>query len=590
MTQHHGGSRPDDLPEILRAIADDAAASRLAGSAPDDEFLIGVRRRATAVRRRRNARQGMVAAVCVAAVGVGGVVIAQNVGTGGGAIAPATTSVATAEPTSGAFPLCGAAVPGDWAAGDVRLVSQAHLDEDGMMLSASRPDDAPFFSDVTAGDVVPLMVLNDGEETVTVGSTGYATVVLVQDGVVVAGPGGMPEPYTEPEVEPGGAVPVTATLPDPCDGEPVAPGQYEAYALLDAQVATAGAEPVATEVVGGPWLIQVGEPEIPAGTMALQCDDEVGELPRWIDPIRIEPTLPQGPVQAGDSRALRIDLYNATSSAANFAIDGVETYLARDGKIVASTEVAVMPYVIEVPADQNFGDGHFPALPSVDCAGDPLAPGDYALYVVTEFADPATTLITGTQTSAIGGPWEITIAAEGTGTFEGVSNQALPILDPDVEFPMCAAAVPDEAEDMFGIETILDFPWVKLEDTTTPESLAVAGMVTNRTSDTLLGNATTTIPAVLVQDGRVVSDVPGADADVSDFDLAPDDSFEAGVEANLGICGRTPYTALPAGTYEVWGYLDTYVKERQNADGAATSVNEEHRAVSRLGEVTITNH
>ncbi len=587
MTQHHGGSRPDDLPEILRAIADDAAASRLAGSPPDDDFVIGVRRRATAVRRRRNARQSMVAAACVAAVGVGGVVIAQNVGNGGGAIAPATTIATTAEPTSGAFPVCGATVPSDWAAGDVQLVSQAHLDEDGMMLSASRPDDLPFFTDVTAGDVVPLMVLNDGNETVTVGSTGYATVVLVQDGVVVAGPGGMPEPYTESKIEPGGAVPVSATLPDPCDGEPVAPGQYEAYAILDAQVGAPGAEPVATEVVGGPWLIQVGEPQIPTGTMALQCDDEVGELPRWIDPIRIEPTLPQGTVEAGDSRALRIDLYNATSSPANFAIDGIETYLARDGKIVASTEVAVMPYVIEVPADQNFGDGHFPGLPSVDCAGDPLAPGDYALYVVTEFADPATTLIDSTQTSAIGGPWEITIA--GDGSDEGVSNAALPELDPDAEFPMCGAPAPSDAEDTFGIETVLDIPRVKVSDPTEPERITAAGMVTNTTPDTLLGNSATSVPAVLVLDGRVVSVEPAVEGDARDFSVGPEESFELPVTADVGTCGRSAYEALPAGTYEVWGYLDTYVKERQNADGSATSANDEHRIVTRLGEVTISH-
>ncbi|GHG54910.1 hypothetical protein GCM10011331_21110 [Flavimobilis marinus] len=587
MTQHHGGSRPDDLPEILRAIADDAAASRLAGSAPDDEFLIGVRRRATAVRRRRNARQGMVAAVCVAAVGVGGVVIAQNVGTGGGAIAPATTSVATAEPTSGAFPLCGAAVPGDWAAGDVRLVSQAHLDEDGMMLSASRPGDAPFATDVTLSELIPLMVLNDGEETVTVGSTGYATVVLVKDGVVVAGPGMTPEPYTEPTVEPGGAVPVTATLPDPCDGEPIADGQYEAYAILDAQVGATGGEPAATQVVGGPWLLEVGASETPGSMMALQCDDEVSEVPRWVDPIHLDVTLPQGPAVAGDSRALRVDLFNATDSPANFAIDGIETYLVRGGKVVASTEVAVMPYVVEIPGGQAYGDGHFPGLPSADCAGDPVAPGDYSLYIITEFADPATTLIAGTQTQAISGPHEITIAGDASG--EGVSNAALPELDPDAEFPMCGAAVPDEAEDTFGIETVLEIPGVKVADPTKPDWITAAGMVTNTTRDTLLGNSSTSVPAVLVQDGRVVSIEPYVEADAKDFSVAPRESFELEVTATTVHCGRSAIEALPPGTYEVWGYLDTYVKERQNASGSATSVNEKHHAVARLGEVTI-NH
>lgn len=590
MTQHHGGSRPDDLPEILRAIADDAAASRLAGSPPDDEFVIGVRRRATAVRRRRNARQGMVAAVCVAAVGVGGVVIAQNVGTGGGAIAPATTSVATSEPTSGAFPLCGAAVPGDWAAGDVRLVSQAHLDEDGMMLSASRPGDAPFATDVTLSELIPLMVLNDGEETVTVGSTGYATVVLVKDGMVVAGPGMTPEPYTEPTVEPGGAVPVTATLPDPCDGEPIADGQYEAYAILDAQVGATGGEPAATQVVGGPWLLEVGASETPGGMMALQCDDEVSEVPRWVDPIHLDVTLPQGPAVAGDSRALRVDLFNATDSPANFAIDGIETYLVRGGKVVASTEVAVMPYVVEIPGGQAYGDGHFPGLPSADCAGDPVAPGDYSLYIITEFADPATTLIAGTQTQAISGPHEITIA--GDGSDEGVSNAALPPLDADAEFPQCGAAVPDQTQDVFAIDGDVD-----LGDMYLPASLPDDGRrdwfgatvdVVNATDDALLGNRTTALPAVLARDGRVVGVAPSWDPQTEDFSVAAKSSFTMEVALTEYACGSTGGN-LPDGNYEIWGYFDAYVKERQHPDGSASSVNEEVRAFAKIGEATINN-
>lgn len=584
MTQHHGASRPDDLPEILRAIADDAAASRSAGSLPDDEYVIGVRRRATAVRRRRNTRQSLVAAACVAAVGVGGVVIAQNVGNGGGAIAPATTAASTSP--GAAFPLCGAGVPGDWAPGDVRLVSQAHLDENAMMLSASRPGDEPFATDITVSDVLPLMILNDGEETVTVGSNGYATVVLVKDGVVVAGPGMTPEPYTEPRVEPGGAVPVTATLPDPCDGEPIAEGRYEAYAILDAQVTTGSSDPVSTEVVGGPWLLDVGATETPGGMTALQCDDEVSEVPRWVDPIHLDVTLPQGPVVAGDSRALRIDLRNATDAPANFAIDGIETYLVRDGKVVAFTEVAVMPYVVEIPGGQAYGDGHFPGLPSVDCAGDLVAPGDYSLYIITEFADPATTLIAGTQTQAISGPHYLTIAGDDDAT----SSDALPALDPDAEFPMCAAAVPDEAADPFSIETVLDFPWIRVEDPSQPETLQEAGMVTNTTRDTLLGNSGTAIPAVLVLDGRVVSDAPAIEADAKDFSVAPGESFELTVAASAGLCGRSSAEALPAGTYEVWGYLDTYLKERQNPNGVASSTNDENRAIARLGEVTITHN
>src|SRR5690606_4616160 len=111
-------------------------------------------------------------------------------------------------------------------------------------------------------------------------------------------------------------------------------------------------------------------------------DDEVTEVPRWIDPIHLDVTLPQGPVVAGDSRAVRIDLFNASEEDANFAIDGLESYLVRDGKVVATSSVAVMPYVVEIPAGQAYGDGHFPGLPSVDCDGNALEPGDYSLYVL----------------------------------------------------------------------------------------------------------------------------------------------------------------------------------------------------------------
>src|SRR5690606_8495215 len=142
--------------------------------------------------------------------------------------------------------------------------------------------------------------------------------------------------------------------------------------------------------------------------------------------------------------------------------------------------------VVEIPGGQAYGDGHFPGLPSADCAGDPVAPGDYSLYIITEFADPATTLVVGTQTQAISGPHDLTIAGD-----DATSSDALPALDPGAEFPMCAAAAPDEAVDVFSLETVLDLPAVRVENATTPEPMVEAGMVTNTTRDTLLGNSGT---------------------------------------------------------------------------------------------------
>ena len=77
-------SRPEHLSDILNTLADSAAETH-AGRTPE-ALLATARRHGAAARRRQTRSRALVAAASVAAIAVGGVVIAQNIG---GATVPA---------------------------------------------------------------------------------------------------------------------------------------------------------------------------------------------------------------------------------------------------------------------------------------------------------------------------------------------------------------------------------------------------------------------------------------------------------------------------------------------------------------------
>lgn len=140
----------------------------------------------------------------------------------------------------------------------------------GAPLVQSAPDSDPWPMESAGGGSFPLELLNAGAEVLTVGFTGYASLVVVQNGVVVAMPDPMPEPYTSPALKPGETTSVSNTAPEPCNSNELPAGDYEIYASIDARVSTgdvtngsdvaAGTDDETEEmlVFGGPWHVRLG--------------------------------------------------------------------------------------------------------------------------------------------------------------------------------------------------------------------------------------------------------------------------------------------------------------------------------------------
>lgn len=308
------------------------------------------------------------------------------------------------DPTpTGAFPTCGAAPDLADLAGGARpltLVSQTHAGADGTSLDHSAADDDAFFTDLTTNAIVPLQIMNNRDETLTVASTGYARFVLVQDGRVVVEPADMPPTNASPTLEPGEAALVHQTDIAPCSGTELPDGDYEAYALLDAQVSTgaAGSDGEAEEslVYGGPWKIRFGESIVSVDAASVHCGEQISEVPRFNDLSPLDSTADEGEVQANIS--------STSENAKGLQIDSFETYLVADGTVVASAT-----------PDENLdldrtaiGLADFP-VPSVACDGEtPVPPGDYQFFAVANYA----TADTDDQMDVILGAKDVTVTAK----------------------------------------------------------------------------------------------------------------------------------------------------------------------------------
>jgi len=134
---------------------------------------------------------------------------------------------------------CGASVPD-------HLVVQ-----DGLQLVAGGTDSG-------AGEEVPglsIALLNGTGTPVTVGGTGWATVYLVRDGIVVANTIGVPEPEFAAALAPFDSVPVNFERLLWCPGTDQAvddPSTFVAYGSLDILPATGT---TLESVAGGPWRV-----------------------------------------------------------------------------------------------------------------------------------------------------------------------------------------------------------------------------------------------------------------------------------------------------------------------------------------------
>lgn len=574
---NHNPSSSDDLSAALHGIADEVGS--ISPVVADSDFSTNVRLHAKAVRRRRRAQHTGIAAASVAIIAVAGVVIAQNLPSGTQPITPAPPAPSEASP----FPACGAAVDIPDVEHGLTLVSGAHPDGDGVPAPRSAPGAEPWSTDIDAGTILPLALRNDGDAPITAGSTGYAGLVFVKDGLVVARPGGMPEPYTEPTLAPGEMTPVGVTPPEVCGSDALPDGDYEAYALLDAQTRTSSEDEPTSEVVyGGPWKIRLGNTEVPADAPSLACGDEVSELPTFTEPIRIDVDLPDDAVlgSAWDRSSLGLDFRNTDSeSTMRVHADRVETFLVEGGKVIAS---AATKEDLRVKLKPGTSYGFNPRPPVVRCdSGEPVAAGSYQLYVIVNFTDTESDELV----EAITGPVDVTVPdrSEPDSTQSTTASATLPGLDPAAQFPACGAAVPREDDSTFAMITsdpIESLPAGK-------ETFSTEIEITNVTEDYLIGNSATWVPGVLVRDGRVVSGSGAGHDDAQDFGLAPGESFTLPLSVGLEICGTDTAQALPAGSYEVWGSTEFYLKERQLRTGESESTNDVVPSIIKLATATL---
>lgn len=371
-----------DLSGLLRDIADDAAHAPRARSLED--MAATARTHGLAARRRRTAARSLVAAASVALVAVGGVLVAQNLGGSDGTPPPATNPV----------------LPG--ACGTTFTPPKGGIEGLDLVLAVAEP---PLTATSLADLPEVVAVLHEGaaSTSVNLGSTGYVSYTVVKDGVVVAAPGAMPEPYTEVELtaggDPSGAFNRTTSVACSPDGQLPA-GTYEVWATLDGTVPGNTAHKVA--VVGGPWDVTIAAPDLTMGTHALACGTESvpGIHESGADTYRLEAI---GPNRTTTSAAvlpdlLRLDPAVLDGSTQARTVTGVWVYLARDGKIVSAHKTEGSQLLAWFGADDATGaepgttkilDGLRVDGTATACDGSGLLPaGDYEAWAILELSTP----------------------------------------------------------------------------------------------------------------------------------------------------------------------------------------------------------
>ena len=605
----------EDLPELLRAAADDAGAA--ASAIDDDDYLALVRTRGLALRRRRRNATFLAGAACLAVVAVVGASVVLNLPGSSAPIAPAApshtapaVSASPSAPPSGVpltFPTCGAAVPDVFpdsvaqtpGAGALALVSEAHIDADGNPLPRALATDGIFATGTEISPFIPLLLVNGGTDLATGTMSTAAQVVLAQNGIVVATGNPATPPSEALDLAGEATTPIATSNPVPCastDGTELDPatdlpdGDYEAYAVLNTAPIDNPQSPDSAwtpmPVYGGPWPVRIGDPVDPPLTSALQCGDETAEISTNTSFVRLnlspvdsfDPNgSPAGALTVGMSRLDDSDI-------GSLDLSRVLVYLLDDdGLVVAMTDAEPpAPRLWEPNADA--GPSLQPDLPVVNCAtGERVSPGDYTLLVQANMT--GRTDATGMATTPVG----VEAFAPRTPIRYGEADpQALPALDPTAVFPACGAPVP-KGKPEFSVKGVGSVTSFANPDPTNPPSFSADATVTNRGTDRVLGNMASSITAVFVQNGRVVGAEENTTDDAQDFDLAPGATMSTTVGSSSGICGLPDGESrgLPPGDYEIWGTLDLYLKERQAPNGEATSTNEKLQATGRMDKVAI---
>ncbi|MGO1316997.1 MAG: hypothetical protein ACTMIR_08185 [Cellulomonadaceae bacterium] len=377
----------------LGAAMHDIAGAVPSGPASDDDFVAGVRTRAVAVRRRRSTRRTALAAASIAAVVAVGAVVTQQVARNGPSPAPLGGDPTTDAP----WPQCGASVtdiPGVESSGadgsGLRLVSEAHRGADGEPATTGDPA-APWATDLDVGTILPLQLRNDGESPVAGGSTGYAAVVVVSDGVVVAAPGGMPEPWLAFDLAPGESAPLHAARPEPCAGGDLPDGVYQAYALLDATLGDPGTDADQVEALGGPWPIRLGETPDVIATPAevLGCQASVTELAATREPVSL--TLGADNSAVSDQTGGHLEMVleqTEPESGVRLRYTAAQVALLAEDTVVATASVPLgdeSTLLGGAPDEGGVTSARIAVdLPTVGCDGVAVPPGRYTVQATVQ--------------------------------------------------------------------------------------------------------------------------------------------------------------------------------------------------------------
>ncbi|PFG37246.1 hypothetical protein ATL41_2000 [Flavimobilis soli] len=373
MNQHHGTS--PDLPDLLEAIGASAEEEAGFSTLSDDAMIASVRRRATALRVRRARTRSIAAVATVATVAAVGVGITQYAGR---LTAEPAVPASPAPETPATFPACGTSVSGA-AWGDLHLAAAT---------GASRSNAIP-----------EMVIVNDTDEDLVIGSTGWVSYALVRDGVVIGTTTQTPTPFREDVV---GArttsEPLSPTTPTMCDGSDAPEGEpYEVYAYLDAETAAWSQETWTSSQKGwgtgtpvrlwsAPVTVLSPTTGATAGT-TFACD---------VAPAAVEQGFGfTGPDELGmvvDKDDVAKGVWSTTVSITNASdvdylanVGAVRGVLVKDGRVVgkpldlAADDVDEQVDLVEIPSE---GSADRPALvPVMACAdGERLASGTYELW------------------------------------------------------------------------------------------------------------------------------------------------------------------------------------------------------------------
>ncbi|KZM35677.1 hypothetical protein [Oerskovia enterophila] len=230
----------------------DAAFSDIAESAAGSvtEDLTGAAEVHRLVKRSRRQR--------AAAFGSAGFVLLGVAGIGlSGLFSPAPVEILPAPPVPSPTPqvvepLAGAFTPtcGDDLSDLLATTTPLVLGPDG--------GDSTTDADDTGGS--GLYVTNTSDTALTLTSTGFANLYLVDGEGTVQFVSPVPEPVQVLDLEPGGSGGIALPTVGTCtDGAPPAAGTYSAVGMLPAEITPAGQDAVSGTVVGGPWTVTVDD-------------------------------------------------------------------------------------------------------------------------------------------------------------------------------------------------------------------------------------------------------------------------------------------------------------------------------------------